>query len=217
MNRIFLNSTLLRSSKSIPNLRPTHHDPVSSIHSKAQWKSFLFFSNTSFLSRDLKPVRNFHMNHRHFTSDEDLAEAPLVASNKTISVRGSVNRAIICGYVGLIKTFQTKSGDAVRIAVATNETFKSKLGKKVDTTTWHQVTIFNQTLCENIQKNLKKGMLVYLEGVMNHYKSKDAESYHFQILCNVPSNFKIISGSIDTKPKTSKEDEEETNSEAEEE
>jgi len=214
MNRIFLNFTHLRSSTSIFNLRATLDH--SAFHSKIHYKSFLF-PTTNFLFGDVKSVRSFHLNRRCFNSDEDPVEAALVASNKTISVRGSVNRAIICGYVGVIKTFHTKSGKAVRLAVATNETFKSKQGKKMETTTWHQVTIFNQSLCENIQKNLKKGMLVYVEGVMNHYKSKEAESYYFQILCNLPSNFKIISGSIETKPKASKEDEEEATEEVEEE
>lgn len=123
---------------------------------------------------------------------------------KKIKVKGSVNRAIICGYVGANpKTFTTKNGSSVtRFFVATTETFKMK-SKKIDNTTWHQIVIFNGQVGDNVQKNLKKGMFVYVEGIMHHHK-KDG-NYNFQILCNHPANLKILNGEIEKEDKEEEE------------
>jgi single-stranded DNA-binding protein len=50
-------------------------------------------------------------------------------------------------------------------------------------------------MCEFVQKNITKGMLIYVEGTMHHYKSPKDESKYMNILCNHPSNLRILSGS----------------------
>lgn len=83
----------------------------------------------------------------------------------------------------------------MRFIVGTTETFKSRM-KRYDQTTWHQVVVYNPVVAENVEKNVKKGMFVYVEGMMHQYKAKDGKVV-FQIICNHPSNLKILNGEIE--------------------
>jgi len=82
---------------------------------------------------------------------------------------------------------QTQNGKNIaRLSVATSESWKDKnTGEKKEKTEWHRVVVFNEGLVNVIQKYLKKGAQVYIEGQLNTNKYTDAngeEKYSTQIV-----------------------------------
>jgi single-strand DNA-binding protein len=73
-----------------------------------------------------------------------------------------------------------------RLSVATSESWKDKnTGEKKEKTEWHRVVIFNEGLVSVVQKYLKKGAQVYIEGQLNTNKYTDSsgqEKYSTQIV-----------------------------------
>lgn len=89
---------------------------------------------------------------------------------------GSVNKVIIIGNLGSdpeIRSFQT--GDRVaNFSVATSESWKDKTsGERKERTQWHKIAVFNQGLVGVIERYLKKGSKVYLEGMLETRKWTD--------------------------------------------
>jgi single-strand DNA-binding protein len=77
----------------------------------------------------------------------------------------SVNKAILVGRLGRDpETRYTSGGQAVaNFTLATDETFKDRVGERQKRTEWHRVVLWGK-LAEIAQQYLKKGMLVYVEG-----------------------------------------------------
>ena len=71
-------------------------------------------------------------------------------------------------------------------SVATSESWKDKnTGERKEKTEWHRVVIFNEGLVSVVQKYLKKGAQVYIEGQLNTNKYTDSngqEKYSTQIV-----------------------------------
>lgn len=88
----------------------------------------------------------------------------------------SVNKAQILGRVGQppnIKT--TQAGDKIAsLSVATSERWTDKrTGEKVEKTEWHRISVFNQQIVGVIEKFVKKGDLIYIEGQLQTRKWQD--------------------------------------------
>lgn len=82
---------------------------------------------------------------------------------------GTVNKAIIIGFVGTdpeIKSFEG-GGRKATFSVATNERWKDKAGARQERTDWHQIAVFNDRLVEIVERYVKKGSKVYVEGQMS--------------------------------------------------
>ena len=82
---------------------------------------------------------------------------------------------------------QMQNGKSVaRLSVATSESWKDKnTGERKEKTEWHRVVIFNEGLVSVVQKYLKKGAQVYIEGQLNTNKYTDSngqEKYSTQIV-----------------------------------
>ncbi|NBT38336.1 MAG: single-stranded DNA-binding protein [Proteobacteria bacterium] len=82
---------------------------------------------------------------------------------------------------------QMQNGKSVaRLSVATSESWKDKsTGERKEKTEWHRVVIFNEGLVGVVQKYLKKGAQVYIEGQLNTNKYTDSngqEKYSTQIV-----------------------------------
>jgi len=101
---------------------------------------------------------------------------------------GSLNKVLLIGRLGNDPEIkQTQNGKNIaRLSVATSETWKDKnTGEKKEKTEWHRVVVFNEGLVNVIQKYLKKGAQVYIEGQLNTNKYTDAngeEKYSTQIV-----------------------------------
>ena len=89
---------------------------------------------------------------------------------------GSVNKVILIGNLGRDPEIRSTQ-DGMRIAnlsVATSETWRDKAtGERKERTEWHRVVIFNDKLVEIVEKYLKKGAKVYLEGALQTRKWTD--------------------------------------------
>lgn len=101
---------------------------------------------------------------------------------------GSLNKVLLIGRLGNdpeIKQMQNGKNVA-RLSVATSESWKDKnTGEKKEKTEWHRVVIFNEGLVSVVQKYLKKGAQVYIEGQLNTNKYTDSngqEKYSTQIV-----------------------------------
>jgi single-strand DNA-binding protein len=89
---------------------------------------------------------------------------------------GSVNKVILIGNLGRDPEIRSTQ-DGTRIAnlsVATSENWRDKAtGERKERTEWHRVVVFNDRLVEVIEKYLKKGAKVYLEGALQTRKWTD--------------------------------------------
>ncbi len=101
---------------------------------------------------------------------------------------GSLNKVLLIGRLGNDPEIkQMQNGKSVaRLSVATSESCKDKnTGEKKEKTEWHRVVIFNEGLVSVVQKYLKKGAQVYIEGQLNTNKYTDSngqEKYSTQIV-----------------------------------
>jgi single-strand DNA-binding protein len=89
---------------------------------------------------------------------------------------GSVNKVILVGNLGRDPEIRTtQSGQRVaNLSVATSEQWRDKnSGERRERTEWHRVVIFNDNLCDVVEKYLRKGMKVYLEGQLQTRKWQD--------------------------------------------
>jgi len=76
-----------------------------------------------------------------------------------------VNKVILVGHVGKDPEVRYLEGGVAvaRFSLATSESYKNKNGEKVEQTEWHNVTVWRQ-LAEIVDKYVKKGQLLYIEG-----------------------------------------------------
>jgi single-strand DNA-binding protein len=101
---------------------------------------------------------------------------------------GSLNKVLLIGRLGNDPEIkQMQNGKSVaRLSVATSESWKDKnTGERKEKTEWHRVVIFNEGLVSVVEKYLKKGAQVYIEGQLNTNKYTDSngqEKYSTQIV-----------------------------------
>ena len=89
---------------------------------------------------------------------------------------GSVNKVILIGNLGRdpeIRSFQN-GGRVANLSVATSESWRDKAtGERKEKTEWHRVAIFNDRLVDVVEKYLRKGSKVYIEGQLETRKWTD--------------------------------------------
>lgn len=122
-----------------------------------------------------------------------------------------LNRVTLIGRVGVEpKYHETKTGKMATFSLATTESYTDKnTGGKVENTEWHSITVFNQGLVKLIEKKLKKGMLVFAEGVLStrKYTNKEGvETYTTSVvLKQFTGDFKILDWNNNNNTSTTKE------------
>jgi single-strand DNA-binding protein len=101
---------------------------------------------------------------------------------------GSVNKVILIGNLGRDPEIRSTQ-DGTRIAnlsLATSETWRDRnSGERKERTEWHRVVIFNDRLVEVVEKYLKKGSKIYVEGALQTRKWTDqsgAERYSTEVV-----------------------------------
>lgn len=91
---------------------------------------------------------------------------------------GSVNKVILIGNVGKdpeVRSFQN-GGRVASFSVATSENWKDKAtGEKKDRTEWHRISVMNDKLVEIVERYVKKGSKLYLEGQLETRKWTDRD------------------------------------------
>ena len=113
-----------------------------------------------------------------------------------------VNKAILVGNLGKDPEIRViESGRKVaQFSLATTESYKDKNGERVDQTEWHNV-VFWGPIADVIEKYLKKGSQVYIEGKIRTRSYDDKEGVKKYITEIVGQNMTMLGGS----PKSSSE------------
>lgn len=89
---------------------------------------------------------------------------------------GSLNKVMLIGNLGAdpeIRSFQN-GGRVANLRIATSETWKDKnTGERQERTEWHTVAIFSDGLVGVVERYVKKGSKVYVEGQLQTRKWQD--------------------------------------------
>lgn len=115
---------------------------------------------------------------------------------------GSLNKVQLIGHLGADPEIRSSNGGdpIANMRIATSESWKDKQsGEKREKTEWHSIVIFGG-LAKIVEKYLKKGSKVYIEGQLQTRKwQKDGvDRYTTEIvLQNFSGNLIMLSGSGD--------------------
>ncbi len=89
---------------------------------------------------------------------------------------GSVNKVILIGNVGKdpeIRSMQS-GGKIANLTLATSETWNDKAsGERKEKTEWHRVVVFNDRVVDVVERFVKKGDKLYVEGALQTRKWTD--------------------------------------------
>jgi single-strand DNA-binding protein len=89
---------------------------------------------------------------------------------------GSVNKVILVGNVGRdpeVRTLQS-GGRVASFTLATSESWKDRTtGERREKTEWHRIVIFSDSLVGVVERFVKKGSKLYLEGALETRKWND--------------------------------------------
>lgn len=98
-----------------------------------------------------------------------------------------INKVILVGHVGKDPEVRYLEGGVAvaKLSLATTETYKNKEGNKVDHTEWHNVVLW-RGLAEIVEKYVKKGNLIYVEGKIKYrtFGEGDAKKYYTDIVAD---------------------------------
>jgi len=91
---------------------------------------------------------------------------------------GSVNKVILLGNLGKdpdIRSMQSGKKMA-SFSLATSKRWKDKnTQEQKEATSWHNIVVFNEGLVDVIEKYVKKGSKIYLEGELSTRKYQDKD------------------------------------------
>ena len=91
---------------------------------------------------------------------------------------GSVNKVILLGNIGKdpdVKAMQSGSKLAT-FSIATSKRWKDKQTQEFkDKTEWHRVVVFGDGLVDIVEKYVKKGSKIYIEGELQTRKWADQQ------------------------------------------
>ena len=88
---------------------------------------------------------------------------------------GSLNKVMLIGNLGAdpeIRSFQN-GGRVANLRIATSERYKDRDGNMQERTEWHTVAIFSDGLVGVVERYLKKGSKVFVEGQLQTRKWQD--------------------------------------------
>lgn len=88
----------------------------------------------------------------------------------------SLNKVMLIGNLGAdpeVRSFQN-GGKVANLRIATSEKWKDKnTGEQKESTEWHTVAIFTEGLISVVERYLRKGSKVYIEGQLSTRKWQD--------------------------------------------
>lgn len=100
---------------------------------------------------------------------------------------GSVNKVILVGNLGRdpeIRSFPN-GGRVANFSIATSESWKDKAsGERKERTEWHRISVTNEALVGVVERFLKKGSKVYIEGQLEtrKYEKDGREVYTTEVV-----------------------------------
>ena len=117
---------------------------------------------------------------------------------------GSVNKVILVGNVGKDPEIRsTQDGTKIaNLSIATSETWNDKAsGERKEKTEWHRIVVFNEFLVGTVEKYVRKGAKLYVEGQLQTRKWTDqsgSEKFSTEVvLGRVGSTLTMLDGARD--------------------
>ena len=105
-----------------------------------------------------------------------------------------VNRVTLLGRLGkdpVLKHF-SENNVIAEFSLATTESYKDKEGKWVEVTDWHNIKIPFKNMAERVEKYLKKGSLVFIEGKIKTRSYDDKEGNKRYVTEIVVENLRML-------------------------
>ena len=99
-----------------------------------------------------------------------------------------LNRAEVIGRLGADVTVNNlvSGGRVANLSIATDESYIDKNGERIDRTEWHRAVTFQSGLVDMLEKNARKGRLVYVAGKMQTRRwrkdGEDSDRFSTEIL-----------------------------------
>lgn len=114
---------------------------------------------------------------------------------------GSVNKVILIGNLGADPEVRyTEGGQCVaNVRIATNRAYNNREGNRVEETEWHRVVMWGK-LGEIVEKWLKKGSTIYVEGRLRTRQWTDQNGMERYTTEVVAENMTMLGGRTDNAP-----------------
>ena len=105
---------------------------------------------------------------------------------------GSINKVILVGNLGRDPEIRhTANGKKIaNFSLATSEIWKDPNGERQERTEWHRIVVFNSSTADFVERFLKKGSKVYVEGSLQTRKWTDNSGQDKYTTEIVISNFR---------------------------
>lgn len=117
-------------------------------------------------------------------------------------MRKGVNKVILVGNLGRDPEIHHGNTTIANVTLATSESWKDKqTGEQKEVTEWHRIVFYRQ-LAEIVEKWVKKGNQIYVEGKLQTRKWQDKEGndrYTTEIVAN---EMQMLGGRQEEKPTT---------------
>lgn len=115
-----------------------------------------------------------------------------------------INKVTLIGNLGADPEVRHLEGGVAvaRFSLATNENYQDKDGNWQTQTEWHNVVAW-RGLAERVERSLKKGMLVFVEGKISYRKYTTQDGQERYVTDIVANNIRILEkreGSMETPP-----------------
>ncbi|MES2733322.1 MAG: single-stranded DNA-binding protein [Bacteroidota bacterium] len=106
-----------------------------------------------------------------------------------------VNKVILVGNLGKDPEVRHLDGDkkVAKFPLATTEAYRDRNGQRVENTEWHNVEFWG-SITEVIEKYLKKGSQVYIEGKLRTRSYEDKEGVKKYVTEVIGQNLTLIGG-----------------------
>lgn len=105
---------------------------------------------------------------------------------------GSINKVILVGNLGRDPEIRhTANGKKIaNFSLATSEIWRDTNGERQERTEWHRIVVFNSSTADFVERFLKKGSKVYVEGSLQTRKWTDNNGQDKYTTEIVVSNFR---------------------------
>ena len=109
-----------------------------------------------------------------------------------------LNRAEIIGRLGADVSVNhlTSGGRVANLSIATDESYVDKSGERIDRTEWHRAVTFQPGLVDMLERNARKGRLVYVAGKLQTRRwrkdGEDSDRFSTEILLAPGSRIQFL-------------------------
>ena len=90
---------------------------------------------------------------------------------------GSINKVVLLGNLGRDPEIRhSNSGKKIAtFSIATSDTWKDSSNTRQERTEWHRIVVFNSSIADFVERFVKKGSKVYVEGSLQSRKWTDKD------------------------------------------